>query len=916
MFRKKEILLLGLTLSFCSLLYAQSDLRDLRLADDLYFLEDPTEAEEYRALALYEGVLAFTPDLEDALGFVLACERAGNLCQSLRKTEKAKYWYKRGIELARAFGLSDTLVYGHHLYLGETNFELNQFDSSLYHLQKAERIQADMKKEIQPERLYNAFGVYFFETGNYNRSISYFTKANSYLKEEDPNHIYARYSFLNNTASALNRMGKIKAAQSIYLDLLALGINEDQLLLNLANTYIEEKVPKSALEVLGKVSPDFADRSLAFQNLKAKAWLANKDWDSLELTLAKGRELISSELSDRKNFQKAIYFTVSGDYSRVRGNELKAIEYYQRAIEELHPTYASEGILENPREFPFGISFLPLFDVLTKKAQASWEIYESEGDKKWFDLGVNTWESAFGLASFVSANYDNDEARVFLGDRVLEGYREYLDGLFALSSPDQLSSTMREIFSVSERSKSEALKIGRDQEIKKRQSGIPKYLIEEEKNILNALSRVRHQQFNSNSTSEVLLADMDRKLVDLQVRLSRLREEFRKIQGFTEIENQKIQLETLQQNLGKSHALLTFFISQKYLFVFFITKTSFQCKVIPLEKIPFGPLEDWLQGIKNPRSLSRWNTPKAIHDFSLLVFGDFQKSLEKSKELIIIPHDILNSFPFELLPFGGSEFLLEVLPVTYQYSSAGINRVDTPTKNKGILAFAPFLGEEIFGNSSGLSRLPGSFEEVKNLKGQILLGKEANREAFLNRAHQAGILHLATHAVVSSDDPNEAFIAFYPEEEEFRIFAPELAFQNLENTRLVYLSACETGAGILSKSEGIISLARSLSIAGVPQLVFSQWVSEDRVSAFVAQRFYRNLERGDTYSDALRKAKLALLLDPSMAQFHHPFYWANFRVIGRPVPDKEENWSMMHLILVFSVGLMLFLIGVLVLIRR
>ncbi|GMQ24210.1 hypothetical protein Aoki45_08920 [Algoriphagus sp. oki45] len=911
---KKVFIIFCLVVGSFSCLHAQSFRQKLELADQLYFLDAPTEAQDRKALELYEEVLSITPEPEESIGFVLACERAGNLYLTLRMQEKAKYWYSKGIELARAFGHSDTLVYSHHLYLGESYFGLNQFDSSLYHLEKAEKVQAALNQGKQPERLYNALGVYFFETGNFNRSISYFTKANSYVDVDDSNQLYARYSFLSNKASALYRLGRFDEAQSIYSDLLNFGINRDQILLNLANTHIEQNQGKEALLVLGQVNEGFGNRSLSYLNLKAKAWLQVNKLDSLEQTLETAEKLITDDFTNRKILQKAIFYTISGDLEVLRQNEKEALGLYQQAIEQLLPAFSSSGFMESPKEFPFGISFLSLFEVLTKKAEAAWKLYRKEKNKQWFELGVDTWESAFRLSSFISANYDNDEARVFLGDRVLEGYKSYLDGLFFLSSPQEKEITMKRIFSLSERSKAEALKIGRNQEAKKRKSQIPKSLIQEERNILYAISRTYQQQLNASSEDQI--QDVEAELADLQVRLSRIREDFRKIDGFTEQKNREIDLEAIQESLGSDLSLMSFFLSEAHLFVFVISENSFEAKAIAFDQVPFDNLEIWLKGTRNPGSSSRWGTPEEIKAFSELVFGDFQRTLKRGDELLIVPHDILNSVPFELMPFEGEKLLLEVLPVTYQYSSWAILEASKAKKQSSFLAFAPFLGEEVETNSSGFARLPMSYTEVEDRKGQVLIGKDASREAFLSRAHQAGILHLATHAVASAEDPNEAFIAFYPEEEEFRVFAPELAFQDLQNTRLVYLSACETGAGVLSKSEGIISLARSLSIAGVDQLVFSQWISEDQVAAFIAKRFYRYLDRGESYSNSLRLAKMDLISDPKMAQFHHPFYWANFRVVGLPDSGSDGEWALWQIALVISLGLMLLLAGVVVLFRK
>jgi CHAT domain-containing protein len=152
----------------------------------------------------------------------------------------------------------------------------------------------------------------------------------------------------------------------------------------------------------------------------------------------------------------------------------------------------------------------------------------------------------------------------------------------------------------------------------------------------------------------------------------------------------------------------------------------------------------------------------------------------------------------------------------------------------------------------------------------------------LNEAPQYPFIHLATHAKAESQDYNSSFIAFHPEQEEFRLFSQELSFQPLDSVELVFLSACETGSGQLNSSEGLISLARSFALAGANHLVTSLWLTENQVAVYLSEKFYEHLEDGETYSMALRLAKLDLLKDPQMSQFTDPGYWSNFVLIGQP----------------------------------
>ena len=55
------------------------------------------------------------------------------------------------------------------------------------------------------------------------------------------------------------------------------------------------------------------------------------------------------------------------------------------------------------------------------------------------------------------------------------------------------------------------------------------------------------------------------------------------------------------------------------------------------------------------------------------------------------------------------------------------------------------------------------------------------------------------------------------------------------------------------------------------------WAVEDRATARLMERFYRQLESGRGLGEALALAKRASLRDP---RTRHPFYWAGFALVG------------------------------------
>ena len=129
------------------------------------------------------------------------------------------------------------------------------------------------------------------------------------------------------------------------------------------------------------------------------------------------------------------------------------------------------------------------------------------------------------------------------------------------------------------------------------------------------------------------------------------------------------------------------------------------------------------------------------------------------------------------------------------------------------------------------------------------------------------------------------------------------------NADLAILSACETGYGNFVEGLGVMSMGRAFKYAGCDGIVMSLWKADDEVSAVIIQSFFKYLKQGKERGEALRLAKLDYLnTNPLKA---HPFFWANFIVIGENEPvDIQHNYTMFWwlAIVLISVGAGLFYI--------
>jgi CHAT domain-containing protein len=134
------------------------------------------------------------------------------------------------------------------------------------------------------------------------------------------------------------------------------------------------------------------------------------------------------------------------------------------------------------------------------------------------------------------------------------------------------------------------------------------------------------------------------------------------------------------------------------------------------------------------------------------------------------------------------------------------------------------------------------------------------------------------------------------------LYAYEISQLNL-NAQMVVLNGCNTGYGVLRKSEGLISIARSFFYTGVKTVAYSLWPVADNSGSVLVSGFYKELKKNEPLDDALRDTKLSFIesTDPVKA---HPYYWANFMIAGNTDPVRLYKYPvwLKVLVLVFVGG--------------
>jgi CHAT domain-containing protein len=112
--------------------------------------------------------------------------------------------------------------------------------------------------------------------------------------------------------------------------------------------------------------------------------------------------------------------------------------------------------------------------------------------------------------------------------------------------------------------------------------------------------------------------------------------------------------------------------------------------------------------------------------------------------------------------------------------------------------------------------------------------------------------------------------------------AEEVVALDLQGTEWVVLSACDTGLGAITRSEGVLGLRRAFQIAGARTVIMSLWSVDDAATrAWMRGLYEARLQQQLSTADAVRAAGLRLLRQRRAAgQSTHPFYWAAFVAAG------------------------------------
>lgn len=918
--RFRVVLFLTLLFQFWGVLPARDTLPEQKAiqlfhnAEAGYYADAPTPESDSLAVQHYLAAAKIFSDLglysnQVYEGYL----NAGIIEQTYERQAVALSYYRMSSRTVSDRGLPDSLLFKPYLFSGNAHYFLNHFDSAIYYFEQAEEILNQYHNLEDAERLYNSLGAIYFQSGNFSQSMNYFQRALQLIAEKDPGMSAGYFSFQSNMASALRRLEYYDSAAIIYRKLLETEIQSEVIAINIASVFLELGQADSAIHYLSKIEDPEEANPVIYYNHLGNAWL-------LKGETVKAREYLSGALdygrklgTGIKSIELGKTFRLLGRIAHLSGSFPEALRYYQQSMVAFEYEFNDTSVFANPVRFEQGFTSYELFESLTAKATCWKDWYLASGDTTHFAHAIETFTCTYRLSDFIRSSFDNEEARLFIGKKVLASYQEgitlALDQFSATKNPKHLQTA----FLWASKSKARALSIlMRENEIKQF-AGLPDTLLHLERDLKLQLSNLllEKKQMTDMAGLEVLQEEINK----CQFELSRVADRLNEFPAYYRLKHEldTLDLAGLQQWLSANdQVLVSYFHTPATLYVFGITG-----KQLLLHQLPND--SGYQQQVNRLISALYKVNPGEKYSGSAhagwLYLNLLQPVLETSsaRSLIIVPHEALNHIPFEILEDDEQQYLSEKYQVSYQYSSFFVNPSEAGDRydvNRSI-AVAPFADDSHRKVTTQYRSLPSSALELQNISGTILLNQNATRQNFLDNFGEAGIIHLATHSIADYNDPLQSFIAFFPEsgtENADKLFAHEIYNLNFQGKELVVLSSCETGSGKSAKGEGILSLSRAFAAAGCDNQVISLWKAEDIPTAYICQHFYSYLQNGEAPAAALRLAKLDLLRDDSMAQYHAPPFWANLIFTGMSAPSSwtDEGLSYMLILVILLIAMIVF----------
>ncbi|MCX6325245.1 MAG: CHAT domain-containing protein, partial [Bacteroidia bacterium] len=830
------------------------------------------------------------------------------------------------------------------------HIELREYEKAINYANIALSIAINNPDRVSPvimANLYNNLGVCFYKLADFSKAKIYLDKTESIYQL---NHIKSDINYINlvnSLAMTYGALGLAEKSDEYYEKGIALAIsNNSSLAYNIINSYAI---------ILGNAGKGKKGEALLKGALvRAKAIFGEDSYSYYEVLNNYAEYLREYKIDNIKSLE---YYAMCMGYLNKNDQDLllkdlvhigyslslteageswKALETIQSLLYSGFGKKQGSGPYDNP-----GIETIKpdrkSLKILKTKYKILWDIQRKSPDQKTLEAASNTSELIVSLLEKLRINISEEESRLVLGGQYRDSYLNAIRDFNLLYSKTADRQFLDKAFEYSEKSKVAGL-LTSTRELKAVQFHIPTDIADFEKKLQRDISL-----FNARIAEEIIKDEPDTLLINRWngnlLETTRTRDSLilvfeKQFPDYYAIKyNTRVaKLKDIPEIIGHNGNYVNYVVSDTILYIFVANREHQQLLAIPVDS-------SFYNNIKQFRNLLSMPSPSDNARISFEKYQSFGYELYKtliypvrpyliSGKLLISPDNILSYLPFEALPtspesgenifYRNLAYLMDDYDISYTYSAtfmAESVKRNYSTGNK-VIAFAPNYPEPIDIQSVLINRqaergvlpdLPYARQEaeyVADITGGILFeNNEARESVYKTEAGKYDIIHLAMHTLLNDKDPMHSTLIFSRENDTiedgylktYEVYGIPL------KAKMVVLSSCNTGTGLLYSGEGILSLARGFIYSGSQSVIMSMWEIEDKSGTEIVKMFYKNLINGYSKSAALRKARISWLKTADQLR-SHPYFWSTLVIYGNNAPLYYSKYlSIAAVILVIAI---------------
>jgi CHAT domain-containing protein len=798
-------------------------------------------------------------------------------------------------------------------------------------LKKATELNIGLRGPDHPAVMknYNNLGYIYLEKFDNDQAILYINKALTMIRDRfGESHRSIGIGYMNLGASYSNKgdhkTGIKYAKMAIQNMRVSMGKNTPFLgtcFLNIANGYNQlqlydsaEKYYEKALDLRMSLYGREHHEVVNMYRYFTEFYLNTQQYEEAFAYSREAIEIASMVLPEKHKHSANSHLALSECYAATN-QYVDALTEVQLAIMGLVPSFNDTDPASNPELPAEVISTRILLEAMIHKLKILNDHYAQTSEEKYLRMAYDAAETADKLIDILRIEYQTPDSKEILLSRSKAFYENAINVAITLHAINDSMDYLEQAFHYMEKSKSILLLENMLVTEEFAQSTLPDSISIAKNSLARSISFFKEQIYEAeNQQDSVRLAELKeeffQKKRDYDLLLNDIEENYPDYFS-VKLSTIETSIQSVQDDLVPGSLQLNFFYGLNDLFVIGITKSDVFYYTRTLDDELGNSINRLIKGFEQ----KEFDPYRAHFLYQEILEPGLVHAGESIDELILLPDGILHYLPLETLVVSNknepTRFLIQNYAISYMHSTALNKREKDPAAMEtSYIGFSPRYNKttnpllasrsardvELAGE---LELLPMAEKEViasaSIWDGKPMLDEEATEENFKRLAGTAGIIHIASHAIIDDTEPMNSKLVFSPGADSIEdglLHTYELYNMKL-NAELACLSACNTGFGRIKSGEGVVSLAKGFFYAGVPNIMMSLWSVPDQSTSEIMRYFYEELKKGEGKADALRTAKLKYL-EKADENLSDPYYWAAFTIIGDnepvEVPRSSNTW--------------------------